>query len=282
PGVAMVTSGPAATNIVTPLCDAYMDSVPIVVITGQVAYSVIGTDAFQEADTVGITMPVTKHNWLISDAQDIPRVVREAFHVATTGRPGPVLIDLPKDVANAPMEWYWPEKVDLPGYKPNVKGHPRQIKDAARLINEASRPVIYAGGGVMNAGASRALRELAELTGIPAVTTLMGRGAIPDEHPLCLGMPGMHGNYTAVTAMQKADLLVALGTRFDDRVTGKLSSFAPDAKTVHADIDPAEIGKNRVADVPIVGDCREVIEELVRAVRAEMNRPDAAETPDRS
>ena len=242
PGVAMVTSGPAATNIVTPLCDAYMDSVPIVVITGQVAYSVIGTDAFQEADTVGITMPVTKHNWLISDAQDIPRVVREAFHVATTGRPGPVLIDLPKDVANTPMEWYWPEKVDLPGYKPNVKGHPRQIKDAARLINEASRPVIYAGGGIMNAGASRALRELAELTGIPAVTTLMGRGAIPDEHPLCLGMPGMHGNYTAVTSMQKADLLVTLGARFDDRVTGKVSTFAPDAKVIHVDIDPAELG----------------------------------------
>ena len=274
PGVAMVTSGPAATNIVTPLCDAYMDSVPIVVITGQVAYSVIGTDAFQEADTVGITMPVTKHNWLISDAQDIPRVVREAFHVATTGRPGPVLIDLPKDVANAPMEWYWPEKVDLPGYKPNVKGHPRQIKDAARLINEASRPVIYAGGGIMNSGASRALRELAELTGIPTVTTLMGRGALPDGHPLCLGMPGMHGNYTAVTSMQKADLLVTLGARFDDRVTGKVSTFAPDAKIIHVDIDPAELGKVRFADVPIVGDVRTVIEELIKAVKAEHARND--------
>ncbi len=277
PGVAMVTSGPAATNIVTPLCDAYMDSVPIVVITGQVAYSVIGTDAFQEADTVGITMPVTKHNWLISDAQDIPRVVREAFHVATTGRPGPVLIDLPKDVANAPMEWYWPEKVDLPGYKPNVKGHPRQIKDAARLINEARRPVIYAGGGIMNAGASRALRELAELTGIPAVTTLMGRGALPDEHPLCLGMPGMHGNYTAVTSMQKADLLVTLGARFDDRVTGKVSTFAPDAKVIHVDIDPAELGKVRFADVPIVGDVRTVIEELIKAVKAEHAKHDPAD-----
>ena len=232
-----------------------MDSIPIVVITGQVAYSVIGTDAFQEADTVGITMPVTKHNWLISDAQDIPQVVREAFHVATTGRPGPVLIDLPKDVANPPMEWYWPEKVDMPGYKPNVKGHPRQIKDAARLINEASRPVIYAGGGIMLAGASNELRALAELTGIPVVTTLMGRGALPDEHPLCLGMPGMHGNYTAVTAMQKADLLITLGARFDDRVTGKVSTFAPDAKIIHVDIDPAELGKVRHADVPIVGDC---------------------------
>jgi acetolactate synthase-1/2/3 large subunit len=277
PGVAMVTSGPAATNIVTPLCDAYMDSVPIVVITGQVAYSVIGTDAFQEADTVGITMPVTKHNWLISDAQDIPRVVREAFHVATTGRPGPVLIDLPKDVANAPMEWYWPEKVDLPGYKPNVKGHPRQIKDAARLINEARRPVIYAGGGIMNAGASRALRELVDLTGIPAVTTLMGRGALPDEHPLCLGMPGMHGNYTAVTSMQKADLLVTLGARFDDRVTGKVATFAPEAKVIHVDIDPAELGKVRFADVPIVGDVRAVIEELVKAVKAEQAKHDPAD-----
>jgi len=274
PGVAMVTSGPAATNIVTPLCDAYMDSVPVVVITGQVAYSVIGTDAFQEADTVGITMPVTKHNWLISDAQDIPRIVREAFHVATTGRPGPVLIDLPKDVANTPMDWYWPEKIDLPGYKPNVKGHPRQIKDAARLINESVRPVIYAGGGILKAGASRELRDLAELTGIPAVTTLMGRGALPDEHPLCLGMPGMHGNYTAVTSMQRADLLITLGARFDDRVTGKVSTFAPGAKIIHVDIDPAELGKVRHADVPIVGDVRTVIDELIKALKAERSKSD--------
>jgi acetolactate synthase I/II/III large subunit len=274
PGVAMVTSGPAATNIVTPLCDAYMDSIPVVVITGQVAYSVIGTDAFQEADTVGITMPVTKHNWLISDAQDIPRVVREAFHVATTGRPGPVLIDLPKDVANAPMEWYWPEKIDMPGYKPNVKGHPRQIKDAAKLINEATRPVIYAGGGIMLANASNELRALAELTGIPTVTTLMGRGALPDEHPLCLGMPGMHGNYTAVTAMQKADLLITLGARFDDRVTGKVSAFAPDAKVIHVDIDPAELGKVRHADVPIVGDLRTVIDEMIKALKSERSKQD--------
>ncbi|MDQ1385113.1 MAG: acetolactate synthase large subunit [Actinomycetota bacterium] len=274
PGVAMVTSGPAATNIVTPLCDAYMDSIPVVVITGQVAYSVIGTDAFQEADTVGITMPVTKHNWLISDAQDIPRVVREAFHVATTGRPGPVLIDLPKDVANAPMEWYWPEKVDMPGYKPNVKGHPRQIKDAAKLINEARRPVIYAGGGIMLANASNELRALAELTGLPAVTTLMGRGALPDEHPLCLGMPGMHGNFTAVTAMQKADLLITLGARFDDRVTGKVSTFAPDAKVIHVDIDPAELGKVRLADVPIVGDLRTVIDEMIKALKSERSKQD--------
>jgi len=280
PGVAMVTSGPAATNIVTPLCDAYMDSVPVVVITGQVPYAVIGSDAFQEADTVGITMPVTKHNWLISDAQDIPRVVREAFHVATTGRPGPVLVDLPKDVANAPMDWYWPDKVDLPGYKPNVKGHPKQIKDAARVIQEAQRPVIYAGGGILKAGASKALRELAEVTGIPVVTTLMGRGGIPDEHPLCLGMPGMHGNYTAVTSMQRSDLLIALGARFDDRVTGKVATFAPHAKVIHVDIDPAELGKVRHADVPIVGDVRSVIEELIKAVRAEHakhERPDISQ-----
>jgi acetolactate synthase I/II/III large subunit len=280
PGVAMVTSGPAATNIVTPLCDAYMDSVPVVVITGQVPYAVIGTDAFQECDTVGITMPVTKHNWLISDAQDIPRVVREAFHVATTGRPGPVLIDLPKDVANTPMDWYWPEKVDLPGYKPNVKGHPKQIKDAARVIQESQRPVIYAGGGVLKAGASKALRELAEVTGIPVVTTLMGRGGIPDEHPLCLGMPGMHGNYTAVTSMQRSDLLIALGARFDDRVTGKVATFAPNAKVIHVDIDPAELGKVRHADVPIVGDVRSVIEELTKGVKAEHakhERPDISQ-----
>jgi acetolactate synthase-1/2/3 large subunit len=189
PGVAMVTSGPAATNIVTPLCDAYMDSVPLVCITGQVPYAVIGTDAFQECDTVGITMPITKHNWLVTDANDIPRIVREAFHVATTGRPGPVLIDFPKDIANQQMEWYWPDKVDMPGYKPNVKGHPKQIKDAAKLIQAATRPVIYAGGGILKAGASKQLQELAELTGAPAVTTLMGRGAMPDAHPCASGCP---------------------------------------------------------------------------------------------
>jgi acetolactate synthase-1/2/3 large subunit len=267
PGVAMVTSGPAATNIVTPLCNAYMDSTPIVVITGQVASTAIGTDAFQECDTTGITMPVTKHNWLITDAQDIPRVVKEAFHVATTGRPGPVLIDLPKDVANAQMEWYWPESVDLPGYKPTTKGHPRMIREAARLIGEARRPVIYAGGGILKAHAAEALRELADMTGTPVVTTLMARGAFPDSHPLCLGMPGMHGNYTAVTSMQKCDLLIALGSRFDDRVTGKVSAFAPDAKIIHVDIDPAELNKVKRPDVPIVGDCRLVIEEINKAVR---------------
>ena len=272
PGVAMVTSGPAATNIVTPLCDAYMDSIPIVVITGQVPFSSIGTDAFQECDTVGITRSVTKHNELITDAQDIPRIIREAFHIATTGRPGPVLVDVPKDIVDpknprSAMEWYWPESVDLPGYKPTTKGHPRMIREAAKLIEQSHRPVIYAGGGILKARAAEALRELAELTGIPVVTTLMARGAFPDDHELCLGMPGMHGNYTAVTAMQKADLLIALGSRFDDRVTGKVDTFAPDAKIIHNDIDPAELGKVRRPDVPIVGDCRFVIEELVRAVR---------------
>ena len=268
PGVAMVTSGPAATNIVTPLCDAYMDSIPIVVITGQVPYSAIGSDAFQECDTTGITMPVTKHNWLVTDPQDIPQIVREAFHVATTGRPGPVLVDVPKDISNATMEWYWPEGVDLPGYKPNTRGHPGMIREAARLITESRRPVIYAGGGILKARAAEALRSLVEMTGIPVVTTLMARGAFPDSHELCLGMPGMHGNYTAVTALQASDLLIALGSRFDDRVTGKVAAFAPGAKVIHADIDPAELGKVRRPDVPITGDCRVVIEELITALDA--------------
>jgi acetolactate synthase-1/2/3 large subunit len=272
PGVAMVTSGPAATNVVTPLCDAYMDSVPLVMITGQVPYAVIGTDAFQEADTVGITMPVTKHNWLVTDAADIPEIIREAFHVATTGRPGPVLVDVPKDVAQQSMDWYWPDSVDLPGYKPTTKGHAKQIKEAARLMGQAQRPVIYAGGGILKARAAEALRELAEMTGIPVVTTLMARGAFPDRHELALGMPGMHGNYTAITALQQADLLIALGSRFDDRVTGKVDAFAPVAKVIHVDIDPAEIGKVRRPDVPIVGDCRRVIEEMVKAVRADRDK----------
>ncbi|HWG73231.1 MAG TPA: acetolactate synthase large subunit [Acidimicrobiales bacterium] len=272
PGVAMVTSGPAATNLVTPLCDAYMDSVPMVAITGQVGRAMIGTDGFQECDTVGITRSVTKHNELVMEPDEIPLRVRQAFHLATTGRPGPVLLDLPKDVLQAEMDWDWPSDADvvssLPGYKPTTRGHPRMIKEAARLITEARRPVIYAGGGILKARAAEALRELAELTDIPVVTTLMARGAFPDSHRLCLGMPGMHGNYTAVTAMQESDLLIALGTRFDDRVTGRVSGFAPGAKIVHVDIDPAELGKIRRPDVPIVGDCRLVIEELVRAVRA--------------
>src|SRR5215217_2364469 len=272
PGVAMVTSGPAATNLVTPLCDAYMDSVPMVAITGQVPTTAIGTDAFQECDTVGITRSVTKHNELVMNADDLPRIIREAFHIATTGRPGPVLVDVPKDVLQATMDWYWPDGVDLPGYKPTTKGHPRMIREAAKLILASERPVIYAGGGILKARAAEALRELAELTNIHVVTTLMARGAFPDSHPLCLGMPGMHGNYTAVTSMQRADLLIALGARFDDRVTGKVSAFAPDAKIIHVDIDPAELGKVRRPDVPIVGDCRLVIEELVKAVKSERQK----------
>ena len=272
PGVAMVTSGPAATNMVTPLCDAYMDSIPMVAITGQVPTTAIGTDAFQECDTVGITRSVTKHNELVMSADDLPLAIRQAFHIATTGRPGPVLVDVPKDVLQNTMEWHWPSELavtdSLPGYRPTVKGHPRMIKEAARLILASERPVLYVGGGILKARAAEALRELAELTDIHVVTTLMARGAFPDDHPLCLGMPGMHGNATAVTALQKADLLIALGARFDDRVTGKVSAFAPEAKVIHVDIDPAEQGKVRRPDVPIVGDCRLVIEELVKALRA--------------
>ena len=271
PGVAMVTSGPAATNMVTPLCDAYMDSIPIVAITGQVPTAAIGSDAFQECDTVGITRSVTKHNELVMSADDIPMAIRQAFHIASTGRPGPTLVDLPKDVLQNKMSWHWPsddEVLDsLPGYKPTTKGHSRMIKEAAQLILRSERPVLYVGGGVLKARAADALRALAELTQIPVVTTLMARGAFPDDHPLCLGMPGMHGTATAVTAMQKADLLIALGARFDDRVTGRVNTFAPEAKIIHVDIDPAEQGKVRKPDVPIVGDCRLVIEEMVKAIR---------------
>jgi acetolactate synthase-1/2/3 large subunit len=280
PGVCMVTSGPAATNVVTPLCDAYMDSIPLVCVTGQVPLSAIGSDAFQECDTTGITMPVTKHNWLIQRAQDIPRIVREAFYVATTGRPGPVLVDIPKDIANSTMDWYWPESVDLPGFRAPQPPKGELVRAAARLILESTRPVIYAGGGILKARAAEALRELAELTGIHVVTTLMARGAFPDGHELCLGMPGMHGNYTAVTAMQRADLLLALGSRFDDRVTGKVSAFAPDAKIVHVDIDPAELGKVRRPDVAIAADCRLAIEAIVEAVKEELSG--GASFPDRT
>ena len=270
PGVAMVTSGPAATNMVTPLCDAYMDSIPMVAITGQVGTNAIGTDAFQECDTVGITRSITKHNDLVMSADDLPLAIRQAFHIATTGRPGPTLVDIPKDVLTNSMKWHWPtddEVADsLPGYKPVSKGHPRMIKEAAQLILKAQQPILYVGGGVLKARAASALRELAELTGIPVVTTLMARGAFPDDHPLCLGMPGMHGTAAAVTAMQKSDLLIALGSRFDDRVTGRVNSFAPHAKIIHVDIDPAEQGKVRKPDVPIVGDCRLVIEEMIKAI----------------
>ncbi|WP_018350787.1 acetolactate synthase large subunit [Longispora albida] len=266
-GVCMATSGPGATNLVTPIADAYMDSVPIVAITGQVSRSAIGTDAFQEADIHGITMPITKHNYLVQDGADIPRVLAEAFHIASTGRPGPVLVDIPKDVLQAQTTFAWPPAMDLPGYRPTTQPHNKQIREAAKLIASARRPVLYVGGGVLKAGATEELKELAELTGAPVVTTLMARGAFPDSHPQHLGMPGMHGTVAAVYALQKADLLVTLGARFDDRVTGKLDSFAPDAAVIHADIDPAEIGKNRHADVPIVGDAKVIIRSLIDTVQ---------------
>ena len=268
-GVCMATSGPGATNLVTPIADAFLDSVPIVAVTGQVPSAAIGTDAFQEADIRGITMPITKHNYLVTDPSQIPRVIAEAFHIASTGRPGPVLVDIAKDALQAATTFAWPASVDLRGYRPVARPHGKQVREAARLIVESSKPVLYVGGGVLKARAWAELRSLAELTGIPVVTTLMARGAFPDSHPQHLGMPGMHGTMSAVTALQKSDLLISLGARFDDRVTGKLSSFAPDAKVIHADIDPAEISKNRTADVPIVGDCREVITDLIAAIQAE-------------
>ena len=269
-GVCMATSGPGATNLVTPLADAYMDSVPIVAITGQVPSPVIGTDAFQEADIRGITMPITKHNFLVTDPDEIPRALAEAFHIASTGRPGPVLVDVSKDALQASTTFSWPVSMDLPGYHPVTRPHAKQVREAARMILDAKAPVLYVGGGVIRARASQALRRLAELTGIPVVTTLMARGAFPDSHTLHLGMPGMHGSVAAVGALQKSDLLITLGARFDDRVTGKLSTFAPNAQVIHADIDPAEISKNRHADVPIVGDLAEVIPDLIAALEAEI------------
>ncbi len=266
-GVCMATSGPGATNLVTPLADAHMDSVPLVAVTGQVGAASIGTDAFQEADIRGITMPITKHNFLVTDPDEIPRTVAEAFHIAATGRPGPVLVDVAKSALQATTTFSWPRELALPGYRPVTKPHPKQIREAARLILSSRRPVLYVGGGVIRARASRELRVLAELTGIPVVTTLLARGAFPDSHPQHLGMPGMHGTVAAVGALQKSDLIISLGARFDDRVTGNLDSFAPTAQVIHADIDPAEIGKNRFADVPIVGDAREVISELVVALQ---------------
>ncbi|MFI9361189.1 acetolactate synthase large subunit [Kitasatospora sp. NPDC053057] len=270
-GVCMATSGPGATNLVTPIADAYMDSVPIVAITGQVSSKAIGTDAFQEADICGITMPITKHNYLVTDPAEIPRVIAEAFHIAATGRPGPVLVDIAKDALQATTTFRWPVETALPGYRPVTKPHAKQIREAAKMLVSSKRPVLYVGGGVIKAQATAELRILAELTGAPVVTTLMALGAFPDSHPQHLGMPGMHGSVPAVTALQKSDLLFTLGARFDDRVTGKLDGFAPYAKVVHADIDPAEIGKNRPADVPIVGDAREVLADLIVAVQAEFD-----------
>jgi acetolactate synthase-1/2/3 large subunit len=276
-GVCMATSGPGATNLVTPLADAHMDSVPLVAVTGQVGAAMIGTDAFQEADIRGITMPITKHNFLVTDPGDIPRTIAEAFHIASTGRPGPVLVDVAKSALQAQTTFAWPTELNLPGYRPVTRPHSKQIREAAKLILESRRPVLYVGGGTIRANASKELAALAALTGIPVVTTLMARGAFPDSHPQHLGMPGMHGTVAAVAGLQRSDLIISLGARFDDRVTGNLDSFAPHASVIHADIDPAEIGKNRHADVPIVGDCREVISDLTVALQAEA---DAGNTGD--
>lgn len=276
-GVCMATSGPGATNLVTPLADAHMDSLPMVAITGQVGASLIGTDAFQEADIRGITMPITKHSFLVTDPAEIPTKIAEAFHIASTGRPGPVLVDVTKSALQSGTTFQWPTELSLPGYRPVTRPHAKQIREAARLMLESRKPVLYVGGGTIRSGASKELLALAELTGIPVVTTLMARGAFPDSHPQHLGMPGMHGTVAAVAALQKSDLIISLGARFDDRVTGNLDSFAPGAKVIHADIDPAEIGKNRFADVPIVGDVREVLVDLITTLRTER---DAGNTGD--
>jgi acetolactate synthase-1/2/3 large subunit len=275
-GVCIATSGPGATNLVTPLMDAAMDSVPLIAITGQVPSAAIGTDAFQEADIRGITMPFTKHNYLVTNPDEIPGVIAEAFHIATTGRPGPVLVDVAKDALQKMTTFNWPTSIKLAGYNPKTTPDAQAITDAAALIAQSSKPVFYVGGGVIKANAHKELRQLVELLGAPVVTTLMARGAFPDSHPLHMGMPGMHGTVAAVTALQKADLLITLGARFDDRVTGKLSTFAPNAKILHADIDPAEIGKNRHADVAVVGDVKETISALIPALKAALakNQPD--------
>ncbi|HEY6799371.1 MAG TPA: acetolactate synthase large subunit [Agromyces sp.] len=275
-GVAIATSGPGATNLVTAIADAHMDSVPILAITGQVFSNLMGTDAFQEADIVGITMPITKHSFLVKRAEDIPATIAAAYHIATTGRPGPVLVDITKDAQQAKFSFRWPPKVDLPGYRPITKAHGKQVAAAAQLLAEAKRPVLYVGGGIIRSGASDELIALAEATNTPVVTTLMARGAFPDSHRQHLGMPGMHGTVPAVIALQEADLLVSLGARFDDRVTGKSALFAPNAKIVHVDIDPAEISKIRTADVPIVGDLKDVLVDLLAAY----GQVTAATTPD--
>lgn len=278
-GVMIATSGPGATNLVTPLADANLDSVPVVAITGQVGSHLLGTDAFQEADIRGITMPITKHNFIVTKPEEIPGAIVAAFHLASTGRPGPVLVDIPKDVQNGVLDYSFPPTIDLPGYKPVSSPHPRQIAQAVKLIAASSRPVLYVGGGVIKANASRELLEFAEYTGIPVVTTLMALGAFPESHPQHLGMPGMHGTVPAVAAMQRSDLLITIGARFDDRVTGDLDSFAPNAQVIHADVDPAEIGKLREVAVPIVGDAREVLAALLSAYRndAQLNPPAVGE-----
>jgi acetolactate synthase-1/2/3 large subunit len=277
-GVCIATSGPGATNLVTAIADAHMDSVPLLAITGQVGSHLIGTDAFQEADIVGITMPITKHSFLVTRAEEIPETIAAAVLIATTGRPGPVLVDITKDAQNAKVPFVWPPKVELPGYKPTTKPHGKQIQAAAAMIAESQKPVLYVGGGVIRGRASKELLQLAELINAPVVTTLMARGAFPDSHPQNLGMPGMHGTVPAVTALQKSDLLITLGARFDDRVTGDVKSFATGAKVIHVDIDPAEIGKIRFADVPIVGDVKEVLTELNAEIAAtQKSKPELAE-----
>lgn len=278
-GVCIATSGPGATNLVTAIADAYMDSVPLIAITGQVFSTLMGTDAFQEADIVGITMPITKHSFLVKKAEDVPKAIAAAYHIATTGRPGPVLVDITKDAQQNEFDFVWNPDVELTGYRPSTKPNNKQIASAAELIAAAAKPVLYVGGGVGRAGAAAELKALAELTGAPVVNTLMARGVFPDSHPQCLGMPGMHGTVPAVLALQEADLLIAIGTRFDDRVTGKAEFFAPEAKVIHADIDPAEISKIRFADVPIVGDAKEVMRDLFGAVAAQQRatgKPDLA------
>ncbi|MFZ0625328.1 MAG: biosynthetic-type acetolactate synthase large subunit [Acidimicrobiia bacterium] len=279
-GVVMATSGPGATNLITPLQNALMDSTPIVAITGQVATTSIGSDAFQEAYTTGLAMHCTKHSYMVTNADDIPNVIHEAFHLASTGRPGPVLVDIPKDVLNQETTWANPTLDNLPGYKPTTSGHPMQVRAAIDLIESAERPVLYVGGGVLKANAARELLEFAEAANAPVVTTLMARGAFPDGHRLALGMPGMHGVYTATTAIQKCDVLVSVAARFDDRVTGDPDAFAPDAKVIHIDVDPAEIGKVRVAEVPIVGDARSVLVDLLAALHKRRGAEPAPERAD--
>ncbi|WP_114855721.1 acetolactate synthase large subunit [Brachybacterium sp. YJGR34] len=273
-GVCLATSGPGATNLITAIADAQMDSIPMVAITGQVGSPFIGTDAFQEADIVGMTMPVTKHNFLVKDAAEIPKVIKQAFHIASTGRPGVVLVDVTKDAQQAMTEFVWPESMDLPGYKPESRPHGKQIREAVSMLLEAQRPVFLLGGGVIRGDATEEIRELVDLSGAPFVTTLMARGALPDSHPQQLGMPGMHGTVAAVSALQRADLIVNIGARFDDRVTGRLDSFAPSAKIVHADIDPAEISKNIEADVPIVGQAADVARALTAELRERLAAAD--------
>jgi acetolactate synthase-1/2/3 large subunit len=277
-GVAIATSGPGATNLVTAIADAHLDSVPMLAITGQVFSTSMGTDAFQEVDIVGITMPITKHSFLVTRPEEVPATIAAAVQIATTGRPGPVLVDVTKDAQQKTAPFIWPPKLDLPGYRPVTKAHGKQITAAAELILDASRPVLYVGGGVIRSGAHRELLRFAELTGAPVITTLMGRGAFPDSHPQHLGMPGMHGTVPAVLSLQEADLIVALGARFDDRVTGKVDDFAPNAQVVHVDIDPAEIGKIRHADVPIVGDAKDVLGDLIDAFTeiSSTRKPDLA------